>query len=138
MELCEIDRLRRMKGEKRLWFSSEFSTWLLSVDYEQFPGLGHEFLEARRKKSQDPEEECGWEEYKLLLRGNKFSSSTDYHSWLFKTIGKFLATIPTERYRIQSMGIEEIDCSEPDSYYILLYFICNGETKSSKKEKKEG
>ena len=114
------------KGKARLAVKNDITRTVFNIDPETFPGIRLKFIESSSKK-----ECCGsWIEYNVLLEIDKYKDNAEYLSFVLKNLGKLLKSI--DNVRIESMGIQEVECGLPDYYYILIYILSDG--KDEKKE----
>lgn len=133
MEVAEfnnIPRLRKMKGISRVWEPNPISDIILGIEYENYPGIGHQFLESRPKESEKGE----WIEHLWLLRGFKSLGLPR----LFKNLSRLLTHIKidcTWFKEVDYMELEEIDSADPTHYYFLISILSHG--KDWRKEEKE-
>jgi len=104
-----IDRLKHLKGRYRLGIDNEISKRILEYDTK---GFRIRFLETKIINS-------SWEEYYILFEFEKYNSSLQYLSYIFKEISKFLQNF--QDFNLES-GIQEVDCGG-SNYYILIYLI---------------
>lgn len=126
-EDSKICQLLSMKGNSRLEVKSDLSDKILSLDYLKYPGINLRFLETKRK-----EKEAGdWDEYNILFSALKYQDTSEYLSFVIKNLGEVIKILG-EEINLDVIGIQEIDCSQPDYYYVLLYILSNG--KDKKKE----
>lgn len=134
VELIDIPRLRRMKGNSRVWIPNSISELILDVDYSDYPGLWLEFLESKPEKGDSGE----WIEHKWVLRAIKQEDSKIYYiGELLKTLGKLLTRISlnkTWEEEVDWSGLEEIQTDDPTHYYFLISILSNGKDNYPKEE----
>ena len=125
----DIPRLKKMKGQSRVWFSNPISEIILGIEYENYVGIGHEFLESRPQESENGE----WIEHRWLLRGIKELGLPR----LLKNLAKLLSHIKID-YRwfkeVDYMELEEVDSTDPIHYYFLISILSNGKDNREEKE----
>lgn len=127
VENSEIQRLLRMKGNSRIWVPNDTSNFILSIDYYEFPGIGHQFLESKKYTTEEGE----WFEHKLLLRGFKDSDTPEYLSYLINTLSKLISRLDIKG--VESIGLEDIDFNSK-YYYFLIYLISDGKDKPKEED----
>lgn len=114
--LKEYDSSCGQKFIGKDWDSS-FVSQLLN-DFGLPPGMV-EFIGCIQNEFTD------WNEYMILYKFSK-KDDAEYLGSCFKLLGKMITHL---RYVDYEFGIQELDASKPDGYYILLYGL------SGKKEK---
>lgn len=123
-EVFDIPRLRKMKGISRVWKPNQISETILGIDFEDYPGLWHEFLESRPHQTSMGE----WIEHKWVIRALKKEGS-DWIGELMETLGKMLTKISLRecwRKGVEWYGLTEIEPDDPSHYYFLISIISNG------------
>lgn len=111
------------KGKARLAVKDDITKAIFNLDPEMFPGIRLRFLES----SQKSEINGSWVEYNVLLEVEKYQDTTEYLSFILKNLGKLLKSI--NNLKIDSIGIQEVECGLPDYYYILIYILSDGKDK---------
>lgn len=114
--LKEYDSSCGQKFIGKDWDSS-FVSQLLN-DFGLPPGMV-EFIGCIQNEFTD------WNEYMILYKFSK-KGDAEYLGSCFKLLGKMITRLRCVDYEF---GIQELDASKPDGYYILLYGL------SGKKEK---
>jgi len=127
----KISRLLSMKGEERVMVDDDLVTCIRQT-IESLNSTGGScirlaFLETVRREIENGE----WFNYQLLLEFPKAEDHIKYLSHEFLEIGHILQklenNIPENIMKeIDSIGIDEVDTSRPNSYYLLLYILRNG------------
>lgn len=138
-ENFDIPRLRRMKGISRVWKPNPISELILGIDFENFPGIWHEFLESCSSQTEMGE----WIEHKWVLRGIKDQDKPGWIGELIENLGKLLSRLSlnsTWEREVEWWGLSEIEPDDPSHYYFLISIISNGidynpEEKDRSKEK---
>ena len=98
------------------------------LDPETVPGVRIKALDQVSKSG-----ECGsWDEYHILYELDKYLDTSDYLSHIFKSLGKVMSSL--SQLKIDSIGIEEVDCDYSDYYYVLIYILSNGKSYKESKE----
>lgn len=116
----EIQRILKLRGDRRLAVENKITETILSHDEELTPGLQLRFLESRRRGL-----ECGsWIEYFALYKMKKWVDTADYLEYIFNCLGKLAGTL--KNLNVDSIGLQEVDCSETGNYYILIYILSDG------------
>lgn len=125
---CESERIRegRVYGYTE---KDEISKFILSLDTEKVPGIR---VKTLNMKINSNTEEGDWSEYQVLYEIDKYKDMPDYLSHVFKCLGKIFNSF--SHLDISSMGIQEVDCSYSDYYYILIYILSDGRKESKKIE----
>lgn len=123
----KIDQLLSLKGKTRLEVKSKISQKILEFDFTDTPGISLRFLETKKKV----EEFGSWNEFNILLEIPKLEETSNYLGYVILELSKFIKRLGLG-LNIDSIGIQEINCSNPNYYYILLYILSDG--KDAKKE----
>lgn len=121
-----ISRLKRMRGDYRIWKENPISNIILSVEYDEFPGVGHEFLESRFYETEEGE----WIEHYWLLRSHKLLDL----STTLKMISKVIKSVEgKENWKeVERVALEDIDSTDPEHYYFLVSIISDGKEKEKR------
>lgn len=127
----EIQRILNLRGDRRLAVENEITERILSLSEEQTPGLRLKFLESRKRGLDGGT----WEEYFVLYKMKKWSDTVDYLEYVFKCLATMSSNL--KNLNIDSIGLQEVDCSEAESYYILIYILSNGQEQSRGEENEE-
>ena len=125
----DISRLKRMKGQSRIWRTNPISEIILGVDYNDYPGIGHEFLESRFQESEKGE----WIEHRWLIRGLKELKLPR----LLKNLARLFSHIKINSSwfkEVDYMELEEVDSTDPIHYYFLISILSNGKDNGEEKE----
>lgn len=125
----EIPRLKKMKGESRIWTLNPISEIILGIEFEDYPGIGHEFLESRPYTS----DKGSWIEHLWLLRGSR---TVELHR-ILRSLEKLLRDVEmfkTWGKEVDYCTLEEIDSTEPSHYYFLISILSNGKDNFEEKE----
>lgn len=100
---------------------------ICNLDTEKVPGT--------RLKALNKKENAGdWCEYSILFEIDKYKDTPEYLSHVFDCLRKIIKSYST--LDIESIGIDEVDCSYPDFYYVLIYILSYG-GKESKEDKED-
>ena len=117
----KISKLLHLRGEERLGVQDEVTAGIHAT-IAKLSGtccVRVAFLQTIQKES--------WSEYNILLKIPKLEEHIKYLGQEFKELGNFLDelenTIQYEQAGISSTGIEEVDTTQPDAYYFLIYMI---------------
>lgn len=129
MEVLEynnnIERLLKLKGNKRLEVENSLTRKILEFDYEEkTPGVRLRFLETRKKDKEYGE----WYNYNILFEAVKYKDNPEYLSHVFSSISKIVKSWEGQT-NIDVVGIQEVDCEEAEYYYILIYILSDGKEK---------
>lgn len=116
----EIQRILRLRGDRRLAVENEITETILSQDEKDTPGLRLKFLESRKRGLDGGT----WIEYFALYKMKKWVETADYLEYTFTSLAKLMSTL--KKLDVDSIGLQEVDCSESDSYYVLIYILSNG------------
>ena len=109
-----------MRGDRRLAVENEITETILSQDEKDTPGLRLKFLESRKRGLDGGT----WIEYFALYKMKKWVETADYLEYTFTSLAKLMSTL--KKLDVDSIGLQEVDCSESDSYYVLIYILSNG------------
>lgn len=110
-----IARLLSMKGDSRLEVTDSLVEKIQGQDYSGLPGISLRFLETRKKNDD-------WTEYNVLYQVSKTGSgNAQYLTFIFTLMS--ILTRGFKGYNIDSIGIQEVECSLPGYYYFLIYII---------------
>lgn len=123
-ENIEITKLRKRKGTCRIWHPNQISDIIMGIDYNNYPGLWHEFLESKRYESEDKRSE--WIEHQWLLRG--FKDDDNNTDELLKMLGKLISDLrllSTWDKKVSWYGLTDIETTDPTHYYFLISIISN-------------
>lgn len=118
----EIQRLLRLRGDRRLEVENSVTEKLLSLTEEATPGLRLKFLESRKRDL----EGGTWIEYFALYKMKKWVETVQYLEYIFGCLSKLMGEL--HDLPIDSIGLQEVDCSEPESYYVLIYILSDGQS----------
>jgi len=118
----EIQRLLRLRGDRRLGVENEVTKRILSLGEEKTPGLRLKFIESQKKNL----ENGTWIEYFVLYKMKKWVGTVKYMEYIFSSLSKLMSEL--DELPIDSIGLQEVDCSEPESYYVLIYIISDGKS----------
>ena len=117
----KISKLLSKKGTERLAVEDDITAGIHSV-IGKLSGttcIKLAFLETLQKES--------WSEYYLLLEFPKLENHIKYLSREFYELSKFLdefdKIVDFDKSKVNSIGIEEVDTSQPQSYFVLLYVL---------------
>jgi hypothetical protein len=115
-----ISRLLSMKGRKRLQVKDDFTEFLLEYDYNKgLRGTGDlVFLQSRDVKGDLDH----WTEYDILIGIKKIEECPRYLSFVMFQLYEFLCD-DLSGHGLKGFGIQEVECSLDDYYYILFYAI---------------
>lgn len=116
----EIQRILRLKGDRRLAVENEITETILSHEEKDTPGLRLKFLESRKRGL----DSGTWVEYFALYKMKKWTDTADYLEYIFSNLAKMVSAL--KKLDVDSIGLQEVDCSEADGYYILIYILSNG------------
>ena len=116
----EIQRILKLRGDRRLAVENKITETILSHDEGLTPGLQLRFLESRRRGL----EGGSWIEYFALYKMKKWVDTAPYLEYIFMCLGKLAKTL--ENLKVDSIGLQEVDCSETGNYYILIYILSDG------------
>lgn len=116
----EIQRILRLKGDRRLAVENEITDTILSHSESDTPGLRLKFLESRRRGLTGGD----WIEYFALYKMKKWVETANYLEYVFSSLAKLSAGL--KDLKVDSIGLQEVDCSEPGSYYVLFYILSDG------------
>ena len=135
MDIQEYDnsvrRLLGMKGSRRLEVSNSLTDKILGFPYsEQTPGLRLKFLETRKQDL----EYGGWVNYNVLIEADKRNDTPEYLSYIFEKLSEIIKAWEGEGEKIDVVGIQEVDNSEAEFYYVLLYILGDGKDNKEKDE----
>ena len=117
----EIQRILRLRGDRRLGVENDITEKLLSLTEEATPGLRLKFLESRKRDL----EGGTWIEYFALYKMKKWVETVKYLEYVFGCLSKLMSEL--HDLPIDSIGLQEVDCSEPESYYVLIYILSDGQ-----------
>ena len=117
----EIQRILRLRGDRRLGVENDITERLLSLTEEATPGLRLKFLESRKRDL----EGGTWIEYFALYKMKKWVETVRYLEYVFECLSKLMSEL--HDLPVDSIGLQEVDCSEPESYYVLIYILSDGQ-----------
>lgn len=121
----EIRRLLNMRGNKRLGIKNDITEQILEHGKE-LTGLKVKFLESRNKETNSG----SWTEYNILLEVLKLDeNNVEYLSSIFGMLSSLLKNLK-HLDNIDSIGIQEVDCSLPKYYYFLIYIQSHGKDQN--------
>ena len=66
-----------------------------------------------------------WIEYFALYKMKKWVETVKYLEYVFGCLSKLMSEL--HDLPIDSIGLQEVDCSEPESYYVLIYILSDGQ-----------
>lgn len=136
MDTPDYNSVRRflgMKGVKRLEIINSLTDKILNYNYaEETPGIRLKFLETRKKESEGGE----WVNYNILLEADKYNDTPEYLKHILSSVSKIVGTWEEETKLIDVVGLQEVDSSEAEFYYILLYILGDGKDKEENSEEK--
>lgn len=118
----KIAKLLNKKGQERLAVVDDITAGIHSVvnKLSETTCIKLSFLETLLK-------EDSWVEYYLLLEFPKMENHVKYLGREFYELSKFLEEfdkiVDFDKSKINSMGIEEVDTTQPQSYFVLLYVL---------------
>ena len=128
----KITRLLGMRGSERITVNDELVASIRKT-IEDINASGGSciklaFLETIRR---DLTEGGEWFSYQILLSFPKAEEHIKYLGHEFLEIGHILQRLENNipeniMEEIDSIGVDEFDASQPDSYCLLLYIIKNG------------
>jgi len=118
---AEIQRMLKLRGDRRLAVENKITETILGQSEKDTPGLRLKFLESRKRGLDDG----SWIEYFALYKMKKLEDTADYLEYVFKSLANLVATL--KDLEVDSIGLQEVDCSESGSYYILIYILSNGQ-----------
>lgn len=122
----EIRRLLNMRGNKRLGIKNDITEQILEQGKE-LNGLKVKFLESRNKETNSG----SWTEYNVLLEVLKLDeNNVEYLSSIFSMLSSLLKNLK-HLDNIDSIGIQEVDCSLPKYYYFLIYIQSHGKDQNN-------
>ena len=121
----------KLRGDRRLAFENEITERILSLSEQDTPGLRLKFLESRKRGLS----EGTWEEYFVLYKMKKWTDTAAYLEYVFMCLSKLLSNF--KDLSIDSIGLQEVDCIESGSYYILIYILNNGREQQYREENEE-
>lgn len=124
----EIQRILRLRGDRRLMVENEITDTILGQSEADTPGLRLKFLESRKRSLEDGD----WNEYFVLYKMKKWVETAGYLEYIFSCLSKLLGKL--KDLPCDSIGLQEVDCSEPGSYYILIYILSDGRNKSNEEK----
>ena len=116
----EIQRILRLRGDRRLAVENEITETILSQDEKDTPGLRLKFLESRKRGLDGGT----WIEYFALYKMKKWTDTADYLEYVFSSLSKVVSSL--KKLNVDSIGLQEVDCSEAESYYVLIYILSDG------------
>ena len=109
-----------MRGDRRLAVENEITDTILAHSEKDTPGLRLKFLESRKRGLDNGT----WVEYFALYKMKKWTDSADYLEYIFSSLAKMMSAL--KKLKVDSIGLQEVDCSEAESYYILIYILSDG------------
>ena len=110
----------KLRGDRRLAVENEITEAILSQNEEDTPGLRLKFLESRKRGLDGG----SWVEYFALYKMKKWVETADYLEYVFTSMAKVISTL--KNLNVDAIGLQEVDCSEAGSYYILIYILSDG------------
>lgn len=110
-------------------YDDKIAKHIWSLDTEKVPGVRVKTLDIEVHYNK---ETGNWRGYQVLYEIDKYKDMPDYLSHVFKCLGKIIYSF--SHLDISSMGIQEVDCSYSDYYYILIYILSDGREESKKIE----
>ena len=115
-----------MRGNKRLGIKNDITEQILEQGKE-LNGLKVKFLESRNKETNSG----SWTEYNILLEVLKLDeNNVEYLSSIFGMLSSLLKNLK-HLDNIDSIGIQEVDCSLPKYYYFLIYIQSHGKDQNN-------
>ena len=99
----EIQRLLRLRGDRRLGVENSVTEKLLSLTEEATPGLRLKFLESRKRDL----EGGTWIEYFALYKMKKWVETVQYLEYIFGCLSKLMGEL--HDLPIDSIGLQEVD-----------------------------
>ena len=66
-----------------------------------------------------------WIEYFALYKMKKWVETVKYLEYVFSCLSKLMGEL--HDLPVDSIGLQEVDCSEPESYYVLIYILSDGQ-----------
>ena len=115
----EIRRLLNMRGNKRLGVKNDLTDFLSGFGME---GIRVKFLETRRVETGTGT----WVDYYILLEALKLEEDRpEYLGSIFERIGIYIKSL-RQFSSLDSIGLQEVECSLPRFYYFLLYIQTDG------------
>ena len=127
----EIQRILRLRGDRRLEVENTVTEKILSLSEARTPGLRLKFLESRSRSL----EGGAWTEYFVLYKMKKWEETARYMEYMFHSLSILMGEL--HDLPIDSIGIQEVDCSEPESYYVLIYILSDGQSIRTKEREQE-
>ena len=76
-----------------------------------------------------------WTEYFVLYKMKKWEETARYMEYMFHSLSILMGEL--HDLPIDSIGIQEVDCSEPESYYVLIYILSDGQSIRTKEREQE-
>ncbi len=128
----EIQRILRLRGDRRLEVENIVTEKILSLSEADTPGLRLKFLESRERRAL---EGGTWTEYFVLYKMKKWVETAKYLEYVFSCLSKLMGEL--RGLPIDSIGLQEVDCSEPESYYVLIYILSDGQSIRTKEGEQE-
>lgn len=119
-----IEKLLQLKGTSRLEVSDEIVEEIQALEEKLTPGCRLRFLLSKKYDPQEQEGEGGWTEYKALFKIKKYQDSFEYLSFALENLSKILKNLRS-RFKDKDLdiGIQEVYCEDPCSYYFLFYIL---------------
>lgn len=127
----EIQRILRLRGDKRLGVENAITEKILSLSEKETPGLRLKFLESREMSL----EGGTWIEYFALYKMKKWVETVKYLEYVFSCLSKLMGEL--KDLPVDSIGLQEVDCSEPESYYVLIYILSDGQSIRTENRREE-
>ena len=118
----------RLRGDRRLMVENEITDTILGQSESDTPGLRLKFLESRKRSLGEGD----WTEYFVLYKMKKWVETAGYLEYVFSCLSKLVGKLKGLPY--DSIGLQEVDCSEPGSYYVLIYILSDGRNKSDREK----
>ena len=115
----EIQRILKLRGDRRLAVENDITERILSINEKD--GLVRlKFLESRKRELSGG----SWEEYFVLYRVKKWVDTANYLEYIFKCLSTVMSELKDLTF--DSIGLQEVDCSQAEDYYVLIYILSNG------------
>ena len=110
-------------------YDDKIAKHIWSLDTEKVPGVRVKTLDIEKHYNK---ETGSWREYQVLYEIDKYKDNSDYLSHVFKCLGKIINSF--SHLDICSMGIQEVDCSYSNYYYVLIYILSDGKEEIKKED----
>ena len=120
----EIEGLLRLRGNHRLEVYDEITDQLRKYNEEETPGCRVKFITSKKHDT--------WIEYKVLYKIKKLQDTPSYLSYVFGCVSKAMDQL--KDIEMDSIGIQEVYCEDPYSYYVLIYILSKDKEENERRE----